>query len=98
MGLRLPNPIAPSGRTIVVSGSMQNDSTPIRCISDAVVGKRAASSWRANDDRLLRGEDETAERPVDGDFESWRDAVGVGRAEHVHAHHVLVGVVQEQAQ
>ena len=43
-GRRLPNPIAPSGRTIVVSGKTQNDSTPIARISSWLFGNFVASS------------------------------------------------------
>ena len=62
MRARRAESIAPSGRTVVVSGSMQKDSTPSAWTSDAAVGKRSASSCDADDDGLLRGQRETAER------------------------------------
>ena len=44
MRARRAESIAPRGRTVVVSGSMQNDSTPSAWTSDAAVEKRSASS------------------------------------------------------
>ena len=61
----LPNPIAPSRRKVVVSGSMQNEAIPIVCISEWAVGNRSASSGRRDDDWLLGREHAPAERPVD---------------------------------
>jgi len=49
-----------------------------------------------DNERLLRLEHQAAVRIVHLDFEPRRNAIGVRRAEHVDAHHVLTGVVQEQ--
>ena len=55
-GAPLPNPIAPSGRTVVVSGSMQNDSTPSAWTSDAARREAQRFLLRPDDDGLLRGQ------------------------------------------
>ena len=95
-GRAVPNPIAPSGRTVVVSGSMQNDSTPSAWTSDAAVEKRSASSFEPDDDGLLRGQRETAERRGDGHFETRRNPIAVHAAQHVHPHDVLDRIMKEQ--
>ena len=67
-GLRLPNPMAPSGRTMVVSGSTQKDSTPMSRSRACVCRKPHLEFRAADDDRLLRHEDQPAVRVVDVDL------------------------------
>ncbi len=51
---------------------------------------------RADDDGLLRGQRETAERRGDGHFETRRNPIAVHAAEHVNPHDVLDRIMKEQ--
>ena len=49
-----------------------------------------------DDNGLLRRERESTERRVDRHFQPGRDSITIRAPEHVHAHHILVGIVQVQ--